>query len=132
MRTMRLIALTACLSLAAGQAAFAGSPLKGIEVRLCKGASDDCVAHQTDADGVADFGAQAKGDYTVVVPPTPDAVVTITGAGDTPIIQPIASDPSGRQRAARMGCHVWAVDTRLKVQVVAAAKVKSHSNTNNN
>jgi hypothetical protein len=131
MRTMRLLALTACLCLVAGQAAFAGSPLKGIDVRLCKGAGDDCAARQTDADGVADFGAQPIGDYTVGVSSAQDAVVTITGAGK-PIEQAIASDLGGRQRAARLGCHVWAVDTRLKVQVVAASRVKSHSNTNSN
>jgi hypothetical protein len=64
--------------------------------------------------------------------PVPDVHCQFNpGAGDGPIVQGIAADPSGRQRAARMGRHVWVVDTRLKVQVVTGAKVKSHSNINN-
>lgn len=139
MRTMRRLALAACLSLVAGPAAFAGAPLKGVDVKLCKGAGDDCALGQTDADGVATFAGQAVGDYTVVVSSAQDAVVTITGAGKR-IEQTLAADPSGRQRAARVGCHLWAVDSKLTVRVVATdaasaaanKATKSRSNIGNN
>ena len=133
MRTMKLLALTACLCLATAQAAFAGSPLKGADIKLCRGSSDDCATRQTDENGVADFGASPVGDYTVVVSSTQDSVVTITGAGDKPIEQAIASDPGGRMRAARIGCHVWAVDTKLRVLVVSGGgRQTTRSNISNN
>ncbi len=129
MRTMRLLALTACLSLVAGQAAFAGSPLKGIDVKLGKNPGGGCAARTTDANGVADFGVWPKGDYTISIASAPGATATITGAVGGTLERDVAAD--ARARAAPIG---FALDGKapLKVQIVTAARVKSHSDTNNN
>lgn len=45
--------------------ALAGAPLKGIDVKLGKNPGGGCAARTTDANGQADFGVWAKGDYTL-------------------------------------------------------------------
>jgi len=47
------------------QLAFAGSPLKGIDVKLGKNPGGGCAARTTDAGGKADFGVWPKGNYTL-------------------------------------------------------------------
>lgn len=47
------------------QLALAGSPLKGVDVKLGKNPGGGCAARTTDASGVADFGVWPKGDYTL-------------------------------------------------------------------
>jgi hypothetical protein len=129
MRMMRRLALTAWLCLAAGHAAFAGAPLKGIDVKLGKNPGGGCAARTTDINGVADFGVWPKGDYTIVIASAPGSTATITGAVGGAIKRDIASDAAAR--AAPIG---FALDGKasLRVQIVAVARVKSHSNTNNN
>lgn len=52
-------------ALLSSQFALAGSPLKGIDVKLGKNPGGGCAARTTDANGVADFGMWPKGDYTL-------------------------------------------------------------------
>jgi hypothetical protein len=47
------------------QVALAGSPLKGIDVKLGKNPGGGCSARTTDASGKADFGVWPKGNYTL-------------------------------------------------------------------
>jgi hypothetical protein len=47
------------------QIAFAGAPLKGIDVKLGKNPGGGCAARTTDAGGKADFGVWPKGNYTL-------------------------------------------------------------------
>jgi len=47
------------------QAAFAGSPLKGVDVKLGKNPGGNCAARTTGSDGTADFGVWPKGNYTL-------------------------------------------------------------------
>ena len=46
-------------------AAFAGAPLKGIDVKLGKNPGGGCAARTTGADGEVDFGVWPKGNYTL-------------------------------------------------------------------
>ncbi|HKN21689.1 MAG TPA: hypothetical protein VJX73_09745 [Terracidiphilus sp.] len=66
-RTYFVAAAAACLFLA--QAAFAGAPLKGIDVKLGKNPGGGCAARTTDAGGKADFGVWPKGNYTLEIAP---------------------------------------------------------------
>jgi hypothetical protein len=47
------------------QCALAGSPLKGVDVKLGKNPGGGCAARTTDANGAADFGVWPKGEYTL-------------------------------------------------------------------
>ena len=47
------------------QAAFAGAPLKGVDVKLGKNPGGNCAARTTGSDGTADFGVWPKGNYTL-------------------------------------------------------------------
>ena len=51
------------------QLAFAGAPLKGIDVKLGKNPGGGCAARTTDSGGKADFGSWPKGNYTLYTLP---------------------------------------------------------------
>ena len=53
------------LGLLSCQVALAGSPLKGIDVKLGKNPGGGCAARTTDANGNASFGVWPKGEYTL-------------------------------------------------------------------
>jgi hypothetical protein len=55
------------------QLAFAGAPLKGIDVKLGKNPGGGCAARTTDAGGNADFGVWPKGNYTLEFAPADSA-----------------------------------------------------------
>lgn len=86
------LAAVAALSLLGAHAASAGSPLKGIDVKLGKNPGGGCSARTTDAAGIADFGVWPKGGYTLsfVSPKAPRAHVRITGALEGPIDRDVA------------------------------------------
>lgn len=60
----RLIGVVA-FGLLSCQIAFAGSPLKGVDVKLGKNPGGGCAARTTDASGKANFGVWPKGEYTL-------------------------------------------------------------------
>jgi hypothetical protein len=127
--------------------AFAGAPLKGIDVKLGKNPGGGCAARTSDASGNVNFGVWPKGSYTVnlaaaslpanarssnlsnfkveisgvtegrvahVLPATNvDDLepITVTSDGKSPLIVKV-SDGTG--------------------EPVDWAKIKSHSNQNNN
>jgi hypothetical protein len=51
----------------ASQTAFAGAPLKGIDVKLGKNPGGGCAARSSDASGNVNFGVWPKGNYTVTL-----------------------------------------------------------------
>jgi hypothetical protein len=62
-------------------AAYAGSPLKGVDVKLGKNPGGGCAARTTDASGKANFGVWPAGNYTVTfVPPAPSKVISLRSA----------------------------------------------------
>jgi len=125
-----LAAAVACLSLA--QAAFAGAPLKGIDVKLGKNPGGGCAARTTGADGTADFGTWPKGNYTLEFAPAASAGqatgrslpmpalmrarVTISGAEGGAIKRDV--DPSSTNRAAPIQ---FSLDGKQRLVVVVSA-----------
>lgn len=67
MRAFTTVAVAAGFVFA--HAAFAGAPLKGIDVKLGKNPGGGCAARTTDAGGKADFGVWPKGNYTLEFAP---------------------------------------------------------------
>lgn len=65
MRILRAGAVVALVCAMSWQSALAGSPLKGIDVKLGKNPGGGCAARTTDAGGKADFGVWPKGNYTL-------------------------------------------------------------------
>jgi hypothetical protein len=125
------------------QASFAGSPLKGIDVKLGKNPGGGCSARTTDQNGNANFGVWPKGEYYITISQLqklsrPHIVVrgTTTGTLERDI------DASVTARAAPI---VFAMDGSKPLlvtlvsgndgvgpKILDAAKVKSHSNQTNN
>lgn len=127
----------------AAQNAFAGAPLKGVDVKLGKNPGGGCAAKVSDGGGEVDFGVWPKGSYTVSFD-TANAQgakaaslhIEILGAAEGTIthvlpaslvdrLEPITFTSNGK--------------TPLVVKVtdgtsepVDWARVKSHSNTTNN
>jgi hypothetical protein len=65
---IRLLAAGAVLVLTS-HLAFAGAPLKGIDVKLGKNPGGGCAARTTDGAGKANFGVWPKGNYTLSIAP---------------------------------------------------------------
>jgi len=65
------------------QLAFAGSPLKGVDVKLGKNPGGGCAARTTDAGGKADFGVWPKGNYTLEFAPAASAPISEPSASRT-------------------------------------------------
>lgn len=160
-RARNLAALGAAAAFACTtMAAQAGAPLKGIDVKLGKNPGGGCAARSsshctgnhneivTGADGSANFGILPKGKYVVTVSQVQGstlvsrfegstAQVTIGGtAVPTQACWNFATkqtyDPAAR--AASSDGITFDADGihPVIVNIVGAAKVKSHSNTNNN
>jgi len=67
LKSLPVVAAATVIFLA--QIAFAGAPLKGIDVKLGKNPGGGCAARTTDAGGKADFGVWPKGNYTLEFAP---------------------------------------------------------------
>jgi len=75
MRTHRFTPAIGVLCLLVSQVAVAGSPLKGIDVKLGKNPGGGCANRTTDAYGNANFGVWPAGNYTLeFAPPASPAV----------------------------------------------------------
>jgi hypothetical protein len=72
------------------QFAFAGAPLKGIDVKLGKNPGGGCAARTTDSGGKADFGVWPKGNYTLEFAPADSslAAAPATGRMQAPATKP--------------------------------------------
>jgi hypothetical protein len=155
MPTFRLLALAAALCLISAQAACAGAPLKGIDVKLGKnpgggcaarltGAADQCATPRaTDDAGQVDYGVLPKGDYTLTVSPPlgPAAIhVAVAGVPAGAIERDISLEAAGRGAPIAFSMDGTAP---LTVTVTSGPPTRdcpgrcadtpvSHSNTNNN
>jgi hypothetical protein len=75
--------LTLAVCVLFGQFAFAGAPLKGIDVKLGKNPGGGCAARTTDAGGKADFGVWPQGNYTLDFAPATSAPISQPSASRT-------------------------------------------------
>ena len=145
MRANRLLAMAVCLCLVSYQSAFAGAPLKGVDVKLGKNPGGNAAARMTDATGTADFGVWPKGDYTLSFSPAPGASkmhVVIVGIANGAVERDIGTSSSDRASPIAFSLNGT---NPLKVSVTSGASIVtrdcpgrcgdrpiSHSNTNNN
>jgi hypothetical protein len=63
--------------------AFAGAPLKGIDVKLGKNPGGGCAARTTDSGGMVDFGVWPKGNYTLEFAPADSPSAAVPAASRT-------------------------------------------------
>lgn len=123
--------LPAIAALTFATSAHAGAPLKGVDVKLGKNPGGSAAARTTDAAGHADFGVWPKGAYTIALGPIPAATpvhVTITGGQGGVQERDIAANDTARAAPVALS-----VDGSAPIVVVIeTARVKSHSNINNN
>jgi hypothetical protein len=133
--------------LLAVQAALAGAPLKGIDVKLGKNPGGGCAARTSDAGGNVNFGVWPKGSYTVTLS---SAGLPASARGSSPNNFKVEISGVVEGRIAHVLPAANAGDlapieflsdgkTPLVVKVsdgtgepVDWARVVSHSNTNNN
>jgi hypothetical protein len=133
MQVARVLVLASALCLLFTQAALAGAPLKGIDVKLGKNPGGGCAARVSGPDhcaaalatndaGQVDYGVLPKGDYTMSVsPPSGTVDVTVSGAVGGPIERDVAAGETIS----------FQLDGATPL-VVTVARVKSHNNINNN
>ena len=76
MKTSLRMILVAALCVTCVQAALAGAPLKGIDVKLGKNPGGGCAARTTNQAGQANFGIWPKGNYALAITPS-----ALPGAG---------------------------------------------------
>ncbi|MGA8938215.1 MAG: hypothetical protein WB439_03540 [Acidobacteriaceae bacterium] len=88
----KITAVVFCLLLC--QTAFAGSPLKGVDVKLGKNPGGGCAARTTDANGTANLGVWPKGNYTLTVESAPREMPLAQANART--IRPVAQPASTR------------------------------------
>jgi hypothetical protein len=126
----------AVAGLVCAASAYAGAPLKGVDVKLGKNPGGTIASRVTDANGQADFGVlpvlPAGTAYTITVGAvTEDATVTVKGAQGGPVVKAVAqADAQARVAATPIS---FAADGQAPIVVVVEAKaVKSRSNIQNN
>ena len=82
--------LLAAAAIFSARLAFAGAPLKGIDVKLGKNPGGGCASRTTDAAGNADFGVWPKGNYTLSFVPeaSPIGSIPISTRSQSPAAKP--------------------------------------------
>jgi hypothetical protein len=127
MRADRLLAMAAFFCLVSFQSAFAGAPLKGVDVKLGRNPGGGGAARMTDANGTADFGVWPKGDYTLSVSPAPGRSkmhVVVAGVTNGAVERDIAASPSGRVAPIAFSLNG---STPLRVSVTSAGAIKPNN-----
>ena len=129
------------------QSAFAGAPLKGVDVKLGKNPGGGCAARTTDANGNVNFGVWPKGNYTVAfsaasIPANARVAkpaklhVEINGAVQGAIIHVLpaaaADGPAPIEFVSDGKTPIVVNVNDGSAEPLDAARVKSHSNSTNN
>jgi len=144
-RRMNLIVFAIAFLMLVSAAAYAGAPLKGIDVKLGKNPGGSPAARTTNADGKIDLGILPAGSYFVVIE-TPkevkeaDAQIEIKGAAGATIkkrwnfAQKKAFDAAANAtaRAAGEDKIIFTSDGSHPIEIAATTIVKSKSNISNN
>jgi hypothetical protein len=95
-RLKSLPVVAAATFIVLAQFAFAGAPLKGIDVKLGKNPGGGCAARTTDSGGKADFGVWPKGNYTLELAPADSslAAAPATSRTQAPAVKLVAPSPT--------------------------------------
>ena len=110
MRRTHLKSITAVLCLVLAQTAFAGSPLKGVDVKLGRNPGGGCAARTTNANGSADLGIWPKGNYTLTFSPPVAAVPT-----NARTLKPATPAPAPRMHVVILGTSTGRIERDIAV-----------------
>jgi hypothetical protein len=138
----RKVTLAILVSLIA-MAAWAGAPLKGVDVKLGKNPGGTAAARTTNGDGKVDFGVLTAGSYYIVVDAAKnvrdsDAQIEIRGAQQGTMkkrwnfAQKKAFSDDAASREAGSDKIVFTSDGKHPIEIAATTIVKSKSNISNN
>lgn len=128
----------------ASHSAFAGAPLKGVDVKLGKNPGGGCAAKVSDSGGAVNFGVWPKGSYTVsfdtanLQSSKPTSLhVEILGAAEGTITHVLAASSADRVDPIVFTSNgitplVVKVTDGTSEPVDWVVRVKSHSNSTNN
>jgi hypothetical protein len=136
----RKVILAMLVSLVA-TAAWAGAPLKGVDVKLGKNPGGGAAARTTNAEGKVDFGVLPSGSYYVVIDGAksePDAQIEIRGTSEGTLKKrwnfaqkkAFSADPTARESGVEK--IMITSDGKHPIEVAATAVVRSKSNISNN
>ena len=109
MKTFLRILLAGTMLVLCSHAAFAGAPLKGIDVKLGKNPGGGCAARTTDGTGKASFGVWPKGNYTLTIS---------TAAVSAPVVKNNVRTASQRSKSASL------TPAKMHIEIVGASTGK--------
>jgi hypothetical protein len=132
--------------LAAAVTAYAGAPLKGVDVKLGKNPGGGMAARATNAEGKADFGVLPAGEYavTISVPKAgtqpPEAQIEVRGPSSGTITKrcdfaqkkAFDANTAATAKAAGESKIVFKSDGVHPITIAATAVVRAKSNISNN
>jgi len=121
--------------------AWAGAPLKGVDVKLGKNPGGKPAARTTNAEGNADFGVLPAGSYYVIIDGAknePDAQIEIRGATEGTLKRrwnfaqkkAFSLDATARETGADK--IILTSDGKHPIEIAATAVVRAKSNISNN
>jgi hypothetical protein len=123
-------------------AAWAGAPLKGVDVKLGKNPGGKPAARTTNAEGKTDFGVLPAGSYYIVIDGAKDreadAQIEIRGASEGTVkkrwnfAQKKAFSVDATARETGVEQIIVTSDGKHPIEIAATAVVKSKSNISNN
>ena len=144
MKRVWIVPAFALMFVLATHSAFAGAPLKGIDVKLGKNPGGGCAAKVSDSGGAVNFGVWPKGSYTVsfdtanLQSSKPTSLhVEILGAAEGTITHVLAASSADRVDPIVLTSNgktplVVKVTDGTSEPVDWVVRVKSHSNSTNN
>jgi hypothetical protein len=121
--------------------AWAGAPLKGVDVKLGKNPGGRAAARTTNVEGKVDFGVLSAGSYYIVIEGAKsetDAQIEIHGGSEGTVkkrwnfAQKKAFSVDATARESGADKIIFTSDGKHPIYVAATAVVKSKSNISNN
>lgn len=144
MKRVWTVPVVAVMVFLAAHSAFAGAPLKGVDVKLGKNPGGGCAAKVSDSGGEVNFGVWPKGSYTVsfdtanIQSAKPTSLhVEVLGAAEGTITHVLAASSADRVEPIVFTSNgktplVVKVTDGTSEPVDWVVRVKSHSNSTNN